>query len=345
MNAGLLKFSQLGGTPRSIALVRALPGLGDFLCLVPALRALRFAFPAAQITLVGLPVTQALVQRFHTYLTDWLPFPGFPGIPELPFSPVQFSAGLAELQQRRFDLALQLHGSGVHMNGFIRQLGAQITAGCFPGDGVCPDPLWFLPYPDQDSEIWRCLKLLAFLDIPLQGDHLEFPLSSSERQTGRALVAGLNPYICIHPGASTGEKCWQPHHFAAVADALAAQGWAIVLTGSAAEAQLTATVAARMQAKALDLAGKTELGELAAVLQQSHLLICNDTGVSHLAAALKLNSVVVFSNTDPQRWAPLNRNRHRVVGGTSEFDCYPTPGRVLELALDLLHQELVYAYR
>lgn len=344
MNAGLLQ-SKLGGVPQSIAVVRALPGLGDFLCLVPTLRALRSAFPVAQVTLIGLPVAQPLVQRFGTYLTDWMPFPGFPGIPEVPYSPAEAAVGLAELQKRRFDLALQLHGSGAQINGFMQQLSAQTIAGCFPCTGVCPDPLWFLPYPEQESEIWRCLKLLEFLDIPLQGDHLEFPLQVSERQAGRQLVAGLNPYICIHPGASQGEKCWQPSHFAAVADALAAQGWSIVLTGGPTELQLTEAVAARMQAAALNLAGKTDLGELAAVLQGSHLLICNDTGVSHLAAALKLSSVVIFSNTDPQRWAPLDCNRHRIVGGPGGSNSYPTPGRVLELALDLLHQELVYACR
>ncbi len=349
MNAGLPKFPKLGGIPESIALVRALPGLGDFLCLVPALRALRFAFPAVPITLIGLPATQFLVQRFHAYLTDWMPFPGFPGIPEVAYSPAQTAAGLAEVQQRRFDLALQLHGSGAQINGFMQQLGAQITAGCFPAAGICPDPSRFLPYPEQESEIWRCLRLLEFLDIPLQGDELEFPLSVSERQQGCQLVAGLNPYICIHPGASSGEKCWQPDHFATVADALAAQGWAIVLTGSATEMRLTEAVAARMRSPALNLTGKTGLGELAAVLQRSHLLICNDTGVSHLAAALKVNSVVIFSNTDPQRWAPLDRQRHRVLGGAvpnlRPSLQYPTPGRALELALDLLHQELIYAYR
>ncbi|MBD3881494.1 glycosyltransferase family 9 protein [Phormidium tenue FACHB-886] len=333
--------------PQTIAIVRALPGLGDLLCVVPALRAIRSTYPEAALTLIGLPSAKEFVQRFSHYLDRCLEFPGFPGISEMPFLPARTTAFLLQAQQLKFDLVLQMHGSGSHINGFALLLGAKDTAGFFPAAHVCPNADRFLPYPEQEPEIWRHLRLLEFLGMPLQGDQLEFPLERADWQAAEALAAayGLNQgrYICIHPGASAAEKCWLSQHFSAVADAIAAQGYQIVLTGTASEASLTQAVAQRMRFPVVDLAGQTHLGGMAALLKKAQLLICNDTGVSHLAAALRVNSVVIFTNSDPHRWAPLDRQLHRAVGGNSLLaESYPTPAIVLQEAQALLQREAIY---
>ncbi|HEY9662957.1 MAG TPA: hypothetical protein V6C65_31315, partial [Allocoleopsis sp.] len=162
--------------PPKIAIVRSLPGLGDLLCLVPALRALRTAFPEAQITLIGLPNATQFVERFPFYLDGWLAFPGYPGIPEVPFSAQRVVSFLNNAQRLHLDCVLQMHGNGSAINGFALLLGAQVTAGFYPSGHSCPDIDRFFPYPDHEPEIWRHLRLLEFLGIPLQGDHLEFPL-------------------------------------------------------------------------------------------------------------------------------------------------------------------------
>lgn len=227
-----------------IAIVRALPGLGDILCLIPTLRALRAAFPTAKITLIGLPGIETLVQRFRLYIDSWLEFPGYPGIPEVPLLPSRTVEFLAQVQQTRFDLALQLHGSGSYINSFTLLLGAKQTAGFFPVEQARPAEL-FLPYPDQTSEIWRNLRLIEWLGIPLQGDALEFPIYESDRQEARDLMQrhGLQPdrYLCLHPGASISSRRWDAQHFASLGQALATQGWQIVLTGSQSERNLTET--------------------------------------------------------------------------------------------------------
>lgn len=334
--------------PQTIVIVRSLPGLGDLLCCVPTLRALRSAFPNSSITLIGLPGSQGFVQRFPHYLNHWLEFPGFPGIPEVVVSPQKVVKFLAQAQAFHFDLALQLHGSGSFINSFVMLLGARQTAGFFPATFSCPDPQTFFPYPDHEPEIWRNLRLLEGLGISLQGDHLEFPLDSADWLEWKTICAthGLaaHSYICLHPGASVSARRWGYEAFAAVGDALAAQGWQIVLTGTTAELELTQAVAQTMRFPAINLAGCTSLGAIAALLKQSRLLICNDTGVSHLATALSVPSVVIFSDSDPHRWAPLDRKLHRIIQRSVGGDIDATVlQQVLREATDLLHPEFAYA--
>ena len=152
-------------------------------------------------------------------------------------------------------------------------------------------------------EIHRLLALPEFLGFPAVGDHLEFPIREADR-SALALIVGERPpqsghYICIHTGASVPGRRWPVGHFAAVVAAMAAHEFEIVLTGTAAEGGLTREVAERSGASCLDLAGRTDLGSLAAMLEGARLLVCNDTGVSHLAAALGVPSVVISTGDNP----------------------------------------------
>lgn len=343
--------------PQKIAIVRSLPGLGDFLCAVPTLRALRMALPEAHFTLIGLSNADNFVSRFHHYLNDWLEFPGYPGIPEVPVSSPRIVSFLANAQLQNFDLAIQMHGNGTYINCFTMLLGAKLNAGFFPAQQYCPDRHRFLPYPEHEPEIWRLLRLMDFLGVPLRGDALEFPLSPSDWEEFAAIALLHNlrrgNYICIHPGASVPERCWFYRYFATVADTLAEQGFQVVLTGTTSEWTLIETIVQTMRFPAINLAGQTSLGAIAALLNRSRLLICNDTGVSHLAAALAVPSVVIFTHSDPRRWAPLNRRLHRIVVSVMTEQesglrqngvllSQPTPAQVLAEVAHLLQQEVVH---
>jgi ADP-heptose:LPS heptosyltransferase len=185
----------------------------------------------------------------------------------------------------------------------------------------------------------RLLRLVEFLGIPGRGEHLDFPLREEDRRALGSLdgASDLRPgtYACVHPGASVADRRWPAERFAAVAGALADRGLRVVLTGTAEEAGLTRAVSGALRAPHVDLAGRTDLGALAALLAGARLLVCNDTGVSHLAAALGVPSVVLFTGSDPDRWAPLDRRRHRAVGRGPGVD----PRDVIRQAEDLLGEE------
>ncbi|MBB6097399.1 ADP-heptose:LPS heptosyltransferase [Deinobacterium chartae] len=303
--------------PQNVLIFRALPGLGDLLCSVPALRALRAALPQARIELLGLPAARAFVRRYEHLLDGWVEFPGYPGLPERT-PDLSALSRLFEWSRGRFDLSVQMHGSGLLTNPLVALLGARSSAGFYLPGQYCPDPRTYLPYPDHLPEPLRWLTLAQHLGCPAQGEHLEFPLHPHDRQQAARLLAelglGAGGYALLHPGAQDPRRRWPTGHFARVADALASRGLRVLVTGTADEAERTRAVQEQARAPVVDLAGRTDLGTLAALLEQARLLVSNDTGVSHLAAALGTPSVVVFVASDPARWAPLDRERHRVVG-------------------------------
>lgn len=301
-----------------IAVLRALQ-LGDLLCAVPALRALDAEYPAARITLVGLPWARQFAERFRCYIDDFVEFPGFPGMPERDCRPSALPPFLDAMKARRFDLALQMHGSGDHTNPLTQMMGPRHSAGFYPPGRACPDAQRYAEWRPQEHEVLRWLRLMAHLGIAARGSDLEFPLTAQDWQGWRELR--LRDYACLHPGSQLPSRRWPAERFAQVGDALAGSGVQVVLTGSASEAHLTRRVAAAMAAPALDLAGRTSLGVLGALIARARLLVSNDTGVSHIAAALRTPSVIIACGSDPLRWAPLNRELHRVL--SHEVPCRP----------------------
>jgi ADP-heptose:LPS heptosyltransferase len=300
-----------GGNPARIAIFQAL-NLGDLLCTTPALRAIRGRFPTAEITFIGRPWAQNFISRLPT-VDRFLPFPGYPGIAESPEDAAQ-----AVSHWPRFNLAIQMHGSGAVSNGFITTLGAPRSVGFGPpGERRLTTALNWV---ESEPEPLRWLRLAESLGAAPAGLQTEFPVTPAERAKAAALIgpqAG-HPMIGLHVGASDPTRRWPVESFARLGDQLAELRQArIVLTGSESEQSLTAAVCRTMNAPAIDLAGMTDLGEFAAVISALDLLVTNDTGASHVAAATRTPSIVLFGPTRPDRWAPLDRRRHQVMDATS----------------------------
>jgi ADP-heptose:LPS heptosyltransferase len=309
-----------------VAVVRALH-LGDMLCAVPALRSVRAAYPDANVSLIGLPWARELAAHLSTLVDQFLEFPGFPGIPERDVDARRITRFLVQTQTFGFDLALQLHGSGSHINEFVALLGARECAGFYEDGDAVPNPSTFVRWPSSGTEVDRLLALPRALGWPSNDTtlHLDVTTGDVEAMSSAWSTTGWNSdpqnYICIHPGARWASRRWSTARFALVADELAEQGFTIVLTGTARESAITASVKACMTAPSLDLTGRLSLGAFAALVGRARLMVCNDTGASHVAAAMRTPSVVVASGSDVERWSPQDPTRHRVL--SHDVECRP----------------------
>lgn len=305
---------------KKIAIFRALQ-LGDMLCAVPAFRALRHAYPSAQITLLGLPWEASFVTRFSKYFDSFIHFPGYPGLPEQGFDLEEWDVFVQKIEQENFDFILQMQGNGTIVNEMLEQITRSPLAG-FHSPGNYLGAEYFLEYPFGISEIDRHLALMKHLDIPSQGRYLEFPISTLEEHNLSRLKLGVNPkkYVCIHPGSRGSWRQWPPAFFAALADECSQMGYKIVVTGTKEEAEITREVIGHMKTRAIDLTGKTGLGEVGVLIRDAFMLISNCTGVSHIAAATETPSIVISMDGEQERWAPLNKQLHRTIDWTKEQD-------------------------
>lgn len=256
-------------------------GVGAVLRAVPAIRALDAAYPDAHITLIGTPRVRELASRLRRYLDAFAEFPGFPGLPgecELDAVPEFFG----RMKASRFDLAIQMHGSGEIANPLLVLIGARENAGFHRPGRYCPDAGRFLPWDERESDVGRWLRLVTHLGAAPKGSHLEFPLSSDDWAEWRALR--LERYVCLHS-----ERPSRP--LAELADALAIEGWNVVVSGNGA-------VAAEMRQPAVRLAAS--LGGTAAVIAKARLVISSDEDASVIAAAMRTPCLRLRGEAPPQ---------------------------------------------
>jgi ADP-heptose:LPS heptosyltransferase len=301
-----------------IAILRALK-LGDMLCAIPAIKALRKAYPNAEIVLLGLPWAKIFAERFNMYIDRFMHFPGYKGLPEQPYNKNDFEDFIQAMRLENFDLVLQMQGNGTIVNPLMFLFDAKNVAGFYNKESYVQSEL-FLEYPDYGYEAQRHLLLMEHLGIKSQGADLEFPISEKDQQHFDELLLPLvnKNYICVHPGSADALRQWPPQFFAALADYCIEKNFTIVVTGTKEEQDITRELIKCIHHPVIDLTGKTDLGTVAVLIKNAFMLIANCTGVAHVAAAVKTQSVIISMDGEPQRWSPLNKNLHYVIDWTKE---------------------------
>jgi ADP-heptose:LPS heptosyltransferase len=291
----------------AVAVLRAL-GLGDFLTALPALRALRDAFPSERLTLAAPAALAPLVR--HAGAADDL-------------VDVDYRQGFAPLppELQGVDVAVNLHGCGADSHRVLLDAHPQRLI-AFRNAAVGVDgPAWD---PDE-HEVARWCRLLRESGIAADRTRLDLsvPVECAPARVGGATI--------VHPGAGVAGKRWPAARWAAVAAGEQRAGRHVVLTGSADEAELGARVAADAGLPPERvLAGRTDLEELAAAVSVAGRVVSCDTGIAHLATALGTPSVVLFGPVPPHRWAPpADRPQHRVLYAGPDGLARITPDDVL----------------
>jgi len=298
-----------GTTAGERLLVRAPNWVGDVVLSLPALRDLRRAFPQARLTVLARPWVAEL----------------YGAVREV--DAVEESRGhrhdVAALRGR-FDLAVLLPNS--FSSALVTWRAAIPGRWGYATDGRGPLLTRRCGVPSSvrgRSQVYYYRAMLEGLGLVTEG-----PPDASLRcpepwgAQAAALLPDEGPWIGVNPGAFFGTaKRWLPERFAAVADLVARRlGAKVAIVGGAAERPLGQAIAAQMKAEARLLCGETTLGALVGVLARLRLLLTNDSGPMHLAAALGTPLVAVFGSTDWTETAPLGGAATIV---REDVDCAP----------------------
>ncbi|HSB82297.1 MAG TPA: asparagine synthase (glutamine-hydrolyzing) [Candidatus Methylomirabilis sp.] len=322
---------ETGSEPQRM-LILNVAGLGDFVMGTPALRALRRRFPLAQIWILIIPEVRGLAERCpYVDVVRTLDLRNSRSALAWALGPRrrELRQLIRELRDMRFDTAVNLYrvatrGGGVRMTAFLRAIGASRTVGRYSG-GLGAS--FNLTSMTEGHETDAQLGVARLLGAPPTSQYPELWVTADDRAICHSLlrrhgVSVADPVVCLHPGSARPEACWPAERFAAVGRRLAEVGARVVLFGASGHRALCARIANAIP-RAVSLAGETSLPVLAALLQRAVLLVTNDSGPMHMAAALGVPLVVPFGPADPAHTGPRGPAEHLVFPASADSSRWP----------------------
>lgn len=298
---------------KKIAVLRA-GGLGDLIFTLPALWALRAAYPGAEITLLGGPLQVGLLEDRPEPVQRVVLVPPSTGV-NGPDTGVEEDGEALErffgrMREERFDLALQMHGGGGYSNPFVEGLGARVTAGARAPGAPALDRN--VPYVYSQSEYLRNLEIAGLVGANTTTLEPYLPATSGDLAEARGkLPEDDRPLVVLHPAAGDRRRRWPADRFASVGDALTEAGALVAVVGVEEDRALISGVTDAMRHEALDLGGKLSLGGLVGVLSRCAVAVSNDSGPLHLAVAAGAATVGIYWGPNLVNAGPPMRARHR----------------------------------
>lgn len=327
---------------------------------VPALRALRRAFPDSQITLHTRSSNEGLF-RDADFIDRILT------IDRSESSLAEIIEQARGLRGEKFDLAIIFPNSfasalTARFAGISRRFGySQEMRRIFLTDPIAP-PAW----KSERHEVFYYLELVRAVEERILGSKIEslkepntdLPVSAERKEKTREFLreSGIDlshPVIAIGAGSVNSEaKRWPAERFSELIRMLqtdlAAQ---IVLLGSHGDVDVSAAVSNAAKIKPLDLTGKTSIADAVAILSVANLLISNDMGLAHIAPAVGTRTIVIFGPTNPVTTRPFSPLAEVI---RHEVECSPcmlrqcpidhrcmtriSPGRVFDAARKIIEQ-------
>ncbi|HZH31374.1 MAG TPA: glycosyltransferase family 9 protein [Pyrinomonadaceae bacterium] len=314
------------GAVRRVLVVR-LRSIGDTVLATPSLYALRRFLPDAQIDLL---------------LEDWVA-PLLEGNRDasriLTVRRNSTTARLAlvrRLRAARYDVAFNLHGGSTaalltRASGARRRVGyaSYRFSGLHNYAAPAATDLW---RQAKTHSVEQQLGLLGWVGVPVTDRPAArlFVTGEADASVARRLssagIEAAQPYALFHPAAAFDSKRWDARNFARVAEQLDARGLAIVAVAAPGETDVVRAFveSARAPARAFTSFNDLSLPEVTALAARARLFVGNDSGIAHIAAAVRTPSVVVFGSSNVAHWRPWTDAPAEVV--SEEMPCAPCAG-------------------
>jgi len=328
-------------------LIRGVNWIGDAVMTIPAMRALRRSLPGARFKLLVKPWVAALFEKdpdIDEIILYTDEYKGLAGKFRLARRLKGYDFDAAVLFQNAFDAALIAFLAGIRKRiGYSRD-----------GRGLLlTDPVLFDARTKALHHIDYYLNLINKAGFNGISDRPWLFLDIEERKRARQMLAGLRrPVIALNPGAAYGSsKRWLPERFADLAGRVITElNGSVLLLGGPKEAGIADDILQHIdpslvtQSSLLNLAARTSLRELMAVIAEADLLVTNDSGPMHIGYAVGTPLVAIFGSTLPEHTGPVNKTDIVIRKGIDCSPCFERECKKNDLAcMDLITAEEVYA--
>lgn len=314
-----------GSSPR-ILVIRQHNQLGDMLCVVPLLRALRARYPSSFIALVASPLNYAVMLNLR-HIDELVKFDKAEFIGKEGGSLFRFPGFVKRLRELRCNLAVVPSTVSLSFTSDLLAWlsGARIRVGAGSMEGR-ENPSGFMFTHPQDLD-WRTRPTVHQVrrnmeiwpePLPPPDFSLEITLSEHKLREGKSFIDSVKgsskKVVVYHPGAGKIPNRWPAKSFAEVANELSqSEKAAVLITSGSFDHEPVAAMVAGL-AEDYHVVDNEPIRRVAAILHSADLVISNDTGIMHVAAGVGTPVLSLFGPTDPEQWAPIG-GRHRYLRG------------------------------
>ncbi|MES2353005.1 MAG: glycosyltransferase family 9 protein [Pseudomonadota bacterium] len=290
--------------------------VGDFVFCLPALHALRAAYPDAEIIYIGKQWHANFLKGRPGPIDDVAVIPPCAGVGAPVGSKVdneKLQLFVDSMRAREFDLAVQIYGGGGYSNPFIKRLEARL---CIGMKTIEAEPLdrWVAFHHLQNMRL-KMVEVTGLVGANALRLEPELEVTARDRLEAAHIISVVpsKPFVVIHPSATDTRRHWPVERFAAIADVFAEAGALIAINGNGLEAAIVRQVIDKMRHPAINLAGNLSLSGLCGLLERASLLISNDSGPLHLALAIGTPCVGIYWLTNLYDSGPLMQRNHRAA--------------------------------
>jgi len=327
--------------PKRILVIR-LDLIGDLVLSLTVVRALKRTYPEAEIDLLAIPAS-AKVATYDPHLSEIITYdPNIWRRPRALLQPKNWRevrALRSKLRARHYDLAISVYANWAAVLAVLSGARRRVGYGAEGFPGFMTDSLpggipgrWRHYAPlDNKHEVDYCLELAKAAGATLTPED-RIPRLYVDEKTRQEVEQLLRqegvqpgkPLIACHINSNNGQsKRWPIPYWATLIDRLIRQeGAQVVLTGAPADLPQIERVTQRMCEHAINLAGKTSLTQLAALLQKADLLISGDSGPLHMGVACGTPIIGIYGPTNPSLGGPVSPDATVLRSGIWCSPCY-----------------------